>query len=173
MLLFGTGCFQEAPDPSGKNALAQREVEPLPCFTPDDGQRMAAELVELINIERVAADLEPITLNPALMRVASDYACTMIADQFFAHRDPYSGNGPGARAIAGGYMFYAVGENLAAGQQSPEDVTRLWMESPLHRANILDPNWKEAGVAVRFGGEFGVYWVLEFGEPFKSQLARR
>ena len=42
---------------------------------------------------------------------------------------------------------------------------KAWMESPSHRDIILDPSWREVGIAVRTGGEYAVYWVQEFGDP--------
>ena len=39
------------------------------------------------------------------------------------------------------------------------------MESPAHRDIILDEKWSEVGLSVRFGGEFSIYWVQEFGAP--------
>jgi uncharacterized protein YkwD len=63
------------------------------------------------------------------------------------------------------YLFYSIGENLAAGQQTPVEVMRVWLSSPSHREIILDPRWKEVGVAVRSGGEYGLYWVQEFADP--------
>ena len=58
-----------------------------------------------------------------------------------------------------------MGENLAAGQKTAADVMKIWMESPPHREIILDSKWKEVGIAVRAGGEYSIYWVMEFGDP--------
>ena len=135
--------------------------------TPEEAERMADGLLELINLERVSAvqPLPPVSHSPILSDIASSYACRMIEGDFFGHRDPDTGRSPGQRAIAGKYRFFAVGENLAAGLETPAEVMRVWMESPSHRRIILDPTWEEAGVGVRAGGAHGVYWVLEFGDP--------
>ena len=126
---------------------------------------MADQVLQLVNLERGASDLPPVVLDPALEKIAGEYACRMIDDEFFGHRDPVDDHGPGERAIAGRYPFYAVGENLAAGQETAAEVMKVWMESPSHRANILDERWTEVGVAVRVGGKHGIYWVQEFGDP--------
>jgi uncharacterized protein YkwD len=42
---------------------------------------------------------------------------------------------------------------------------KVWMGSPAHRENILDPRWSEVGIGVRTGGEYSIYWVQEFGDP--------
>ena len=70
--------------------------------------------------------------------------------------------------MTGKYAFYAIGENLAAGQQTPAEVMKVWMDSPAHRDIILDPNWTEVGIAVRVGGEYEIYWVQLFGRPAKG-----
>ena len=67
--------------------------------------------------------------------------------------------------MAAKYRYYAVGENLAAGPATAAEVVKEWMESASHREIILDPSWKEIGVAVRSGGKHGIYWVQEFGDP--------
>lgn len=129
---------------------------------------MADQVLELINLERTSADppLAPVARSARLTKIASEYACLMIEEGFFGHRNPITDRGPRERAIAGRYyFFYAVGENLAAGQETPAEVMQGWMESPLHADIILDPAWKEVGVGVRAGGEDGIHWVLEFGDP--------
>lgn len=132
---------------------------------PEDAEQLADQVLQLINLERAEADLGPVVLNPALTRVATDFACRMIDQNFFLHHDPDTGEGPGDRARAADYLFYAVGENLAAGQATAAEVMDVWMESPAHRQIILDRRWQEVGIAVRFGGEYSIYWVQEFGDP--------
>jgi uncharacterized protein YkwD len=135
---------------------------------PDDSNRMADEVLFLVNLERATEGLAPVVVSPALQRIAEDYACQMIDEGFFDHVDPTTGYGPAERAVVGRYVYFAIGENLAAGVESAADVMRVWMESPSHRANILDPHWEEIGIAVRMGGQFEVYWVQEFGQPAGS-----
>jgi len=130
---------------------------------------LSDQVLHLVNLERAAEGVAPLVANPALERIAEDYACRMIDASFFDHVDPGTGYGPGERAVAGRYAYYAIGENLAAGLESPAEVMAVWMESASHRANILDPSWKEIGVAVRSGGEYDIYWVQEFGQPAGSR----
>lgn len=95
----------------------------------------------------------------------------MIDGEFFAHTNPMTGEGPGERAVRAGYSFVSLGENLAAGQRTAEKALDDWMNSSTgHRENILHPMWTEIGVAVRLGGEHGVYWVQEFGDPTTAPL---
>ncbi len=162
LLAFSAGCFSPVP---ADHQLSEAGAEAARCKTPEDSERMADQVLELVNLERAQQDLQPVVVNPALTKIAADYSCRLVTGKFFAHQDPESGYGPGERAIAGRYTFYAIGENLAAGQESPAEVMKVWMESTSHRRIILDPSWKEVGIAVRFGGEYGTYWVQEFADP--------
>ncbi len=167
LLALSAGCF--APAPADEQQYeASRARESLPCMTPEDAERTADQVLQLINMERAEqADqaLQPVVVNPALTQIAEHYACRMVEAKFFGHRDAETGHGPAERAVAGKYTFFAIGENLAAGPESAAEVMKLWMGSESHRKIILDPSWKEVGIAVRAGGEFGTYWVQEFGDP--------
>jgi len=163
LLVFGSGCFHPTTDAApGKDASADSSAK---CVTSDDAERMSTQVLHLVNLERGVEGLPPLVLDPVLEGVAEDFACRMIDEGFFAHRDPGTGEGVSERAAAAEYPYLSIGENLAAGQVSAAEVMRVWMESPSHRANILDPSWEEIGIAVRFGGEYSVYWVQEFGQP--------
>lgn len=155
------GCFSTGPaagQPAGDASTAR-------CISSDDADRLADQVLDLVNLERAQAGIPPVVMSPQLKSVAGDYACRMIDDAFFDHVDPYNGHGPGERAAAAKYTFYAIGENLAAGQETPAEVMKTWMDSPSHRAIILDPRWREVGIAVRNGGEYAIYWVQEFADP--------
>ena len=155
------GCFttvQSEADASGMADVAR-------CIVPDESDRMIDQVLQLVNLERADAGLAPVVAEPALQKIADDFACRMIVEDFFGHTDPENGHGPGDRAVMGKYAFYAIGENLAAGQETPAEAMRVWMESPAHRDIILDEKWSEVGLSVRFGGEFSIYWVQEFGAP--------
>lgn len=121
-----------------------------------------------VNQIRRENGLGEVTWSNPLAQISGNYSCRMIRGGFFAHIDPVTGEGPGERAIKEGYLFLTLGENLAAGQPTPQAVMDAWMQSESHRENILNPIWKELGVGVRLGGEFGIYWVQEFGDPPSS-----
>jgi len=161
-LLMGTGCFTAAPEGDSGNGGASASAK---CLTAEDAEKMADQVLQLVNLERGEAGLPPVVVEDTLEQLADDYACRMIEGGFFGHRDPVQNHGPGERAVAAKYSFFAVGENLAAGQDTPAEVMRVWMESPSHRAIILDRQWSEIGIAVRVGGTHGIYWVQEFGDP--------
>jgi uncharacterized protein YkwD len=135
------------------------------CLLPLNEDGLVDEIFDRIQMERDKFGLPPLVMDQTLCDVADEYACTMVEGGFFAHDDPSTGLGPGARVTASGYVFISIGENLAAGQRTPADVVAQWMESASHRDNILGPTWRETGIAVRMGGDYGVYWVQIFADP--------
>lgn len=170
LLLLMAGC-PGTGNPSGVTPIASMLVQNIPsdgtvCAIPSNDDELRDRVIELVNLERTSRGLDPLTADPLLNQMSEDYCCEMIEGGFFAHDNPYTGEGPGQRAINAGYIYLAVGENLAAGQTSPEQVVADWMASTEgHRENILATQWREVGVGVRTGGQYGVYWTLEFGNP--------
>jgi len=122
------------------------------------------EVLLLVNQERANAGLPPLAINPELTRAARNHSQDMIDRNFFSHTNP-DGNGPAQRAAAEGYPSSYVGENIAAGYWTPQAVMDAWMNSPGHRANILNANYTEIGIGWKQGGSYGVYWTQVFGKP--------
>lgn len=149
-------------EPAGSTAAAK-------CIEQVEDEELARQLLSLVNIERVRVGVAPLTVSEELTEVAEGYACTMAGEDFFDHVHPASGEGPGARAAAAGYEFFAVGENLAGGQSTAAETFEGWMNSPLHHYNMLSPEWKETGIGIRRGGSLRIYWVQEFGKPVRSE----
>ncbi|MCC7292205.1 MAG: CAP domain-containing protein [Phycisphaerales bacterium] len=161
------GCAATSTDEGDAASKQVGEDAARPCLSPDDMERMSEQLVQLTNLERTHAGLAPVTRAERLDGIATDFACRMVEQGFFAHEDPINGEGPAARASRASYRYYYIGENLAAGQTSAADVMSEWMASPDHRQIILSPKWREVGVGLRAGGEHGTYWVVEFAQPAK------
>ena len=136
------------------------------CRVPAEADEWAQEVIDLVNAERAAEGLSSLSSDATLTVMAEDYACEMIEGDFFAHVNPDTGSTPATRADDHGYAYYEVGENLALGYGSPEDVMVAWMNSPGHRANILHDTYTEMGVGVRTAPDGEVYWVQEFGDPW-------
>ncbi|HSW47318.1 MAG TPA: CAP domain-containing protein [Phycisphaerae bacterium] len=157
----------EGPPASPIASMIVEGIQPASstCHTPANEQTLRERVFDLINQERTSRGLLAVTFSTQLDQMAEDYACEMIEGHFFGHTNPYTGEEPGQRALDAGYIYLAVGENLAGGQTSPEQVMAEWMASTLHRQNILAAQWREMGLGVRTGGQHGVYWVLEFGNP--------
>ena len=166
LLGLSTGCFSPATAPA-QDGEFDGDAPALQCVLPEDTERLADQVLQLLNLERAAAEegLAPVVVNPVLAKMAAGYACRMIEQDFFGHTDPLNGHGPGERAVSAKYSYYAVGENLAIGPTTAAEVMKVWMESPPHRAIILDRRWTEVGVSVRAGSDGSIYWVQEFGDP--------
>jgi len=139
---------------------------------PGEG-RFEARILELVNQERSrggdCADVHfepapPLRANGKLAVAAQRHAEAMERERFFDHRDP-RGEGPKERIDEQGYQGRAWGENIAAGQRSPESVMRAWMRSPGHCKNILNPLFNELGVGLVLNakGPYRTYWVQNFG----------
>ncbi len=115
--------------------------------------------------------LPPLSENTILDRDAQMKVADMFAKQYFEHVSP-TGVGPGDLAKAVGYQYVLVGENLALGDfGSNQGVLTAWMNSPGHRANILNPHYTEIGVAVGKGiyeGRMTWLAVQSFGMPLSA-----
>jgi uncharacterized protein YkwD len=132
---------------------------------PTTSGSLADQVITLVNNERSKVGLGALTKNSALTKSAEDYALRMGQYNFFGH----TGNDGSTfitRNTSAGYTNYRwMGENIAAGQRTPEEVMRDWMNSPGHKANIVNTKAKEIGVgyAKVSGSTYGTYWVQEFG----------
>jgi uncharacterized protein YkwD len=129
---------------------------------------LAVEVVRLVNIERGKHGAGPLAINAKLSRSAQFHAQFMADNDCFEHLCPSEPN-LGRRVRNAGYEWRAVAENIAAGQQDAAEVVDSWMHSPGHRANILNPRYREIGIGYvlldRDGGKVDMrhYWVQNFG----------
>ncbi|HUN82560.1 MAG TPA: CAP domain-containing protein [Phycisphaerae bacterium] len=170
-LLIAAGCQEQSLPSLSQADSAQSTARILladPCQDVANRQITAKDLIHAVNAERAKLKLPPLKANDTLSQTAEFYACRLIDGQFFSHVDPYDGSTVDSRAANFGYAFLKVGENLAEGQDSVEQVMSEWLESPGHRANILDPAFTEIGIAVKSGGPMGRCWVQEFGRPITA-----
>ncbi|MFI9291606.1 CAP domain-containing protein [Streptomyces gardneri] len=127
----------------------------------DTGQSSAAEqVIALVNAERAKAGCGALSANATLTKAAQGHSDDMAARDYFDHTNP-DGDGPGERVTAAGYPWSTYGENIAMGQSTPEQVMEGWMNSPGHRANILNCDFKEIGIGIHTDG--GPYWTQVFG----------
>ena len=121
-----------------------------------------AELVlKLVNQERSKAGVPALTLSQQLTDIANTKAKDMADNNYFSHQSPTYGS-PFDMLKRCGVSFSYAGENIAAGQKTPEEVMHSWMNSSGHRANILNANFTELGVGYYEGGSYGVYWTQTF-----------
>lgn len=159
------GTSGDSADPSFDDQLASEFPS---CLEPRDVDAMRQEIFDLVNEERAKFGLNLVVRNETLENQATEYACEMIQYDFFAHVNPVTGSTLRERTREFGYPFLVVGENLAAGQSTPQEAMNAWIASSEHRENLLDPRFVELGVGIRSGGSFGIYWVQEFGRPISA-----
>lgn len=105
----------------------------------------------------------PLAWSAALQRAASAHAEDMARRGVMDHAGG-DGSTPAVRATRAGYAWRTVGENVAVGQSTPEQVVAEWLGSPRHCSNIMDADFTEMGVAVASNAT-GVYWAQVFGAP--------
>ncbi|WP_027717151.1 CAP domain-containing protein [Desulfovirgula thermocuniculi] len=128
---------------------------PAAVLTADE-QRM----VELVNAERARYGLPALKVNPQLVQLARLKAKDMVENNYFSHTSPTYGS-PFEMMRKSNVTYLYAGENLA-GASTVEAAHQALMNSPGHRANILNPNFKEIGIAVVPGSVYGKIFVQLF-----------
>lgn len=121
-------------------------------------QDMAREVLELVNQIRIDNDLNPLIWNDSLEQSAMMRAPEII--NTFEHTRP---DGSGWYTTIN-TTYRTAGENIAAGQRTSQQVVDEWMDSPGHRANILNPNYTEMGVSLYYdqNDPYEYNWVQLF-----------
>ncbi len=105
----------------------------------------------------------PIRWNKKLEKAAQHHSNDMAFNDFFDHTGS-DGSQPWDRVTDAGYSWSTVGENIAAGYSTPAAVMNGWLGSPGHCANIMNPAFKQMGVAYTIdeGSEYRIYWTQVF-----------
>ena len=132
-----------------------------------DREGVIHAMLDRLNAERRKVRLHPLRLHPELSRAARRHAEDMLARSFYGHETP-DGRTPLERVQATGYAPSTVAENIARGQFSVEEVMEGWMDSKVHRVNILGRSFTEAGLGFAAGiNETGptILWVQVFAAP--------
>ncbi len=130
-------------------------------------------LVDETNVSRVDSSLPSLKVNYLLEAAAREKAGDMAKNGYFAHVNP-SGTTPWFWLEKAGYKYSYAGENLAVNFSDSHDVLNAWMNSPTHKANILNPGFTEIGIAAAEGeykGHKATFVVQFFGQPYSSQVA--
>jgi uncharacterized protein YkwD len=138
----------------------------------NSGRSLQQRVLLLVNRARAAprrcgreqfAATRPLRPVAELDWAAGLHATDMARGDYFEHtgRD---GSQPRDRLREAGYDPQLTGENLAFGPDSAEEVVAGWLASPGHCANIMDPRFRDMGLAIAFGRRRGaVYWVQTLG----------
>ncbi|NLK74862.1 MAG: hypothetical protein GX288_06175 [Clostridiales bacterium] len=113
----------------------------------------------MVNQERAKAGLSALTSNSTLTAAANKRAEETV--QLFSHTRP---NGTSFSTVLGefGIQYRTAGENIAYGQRTPQEVVTGWMNSPGHRANILNGNFGKIGIGVYQSSNGTIYWTQVF-----------
>ncbi len=139
------------------------EVYPSTGFA----QTFEDDLVRSTNEIRIAYGLPELTPHPLLYASATEKADDLLVHDYFSHINPM-GMGVSDFVEEQGYQFRVVAENLAMGFSSSDKVIDAWMDSKLHRENVLHPEYKHIGLAYKEAtvrGESLQYVVQHFGAP--------
>ena len=154
---------------------AEKEIfAPPPLRAPREAPQSfltQAGVIKETNFQRANNELPLLVESETLNTEARAKAQDMFQKQYFAHVSP-SGIGPGNLAENFGYEFVVIGENLALGNFADDkELVQGWMDSPGHRANILNIRYTEIGAATVkgiFEGKSTWIAVQEFGLPLSS-----
>jgi uncharacterized protein YkwD len=144
--------------------------------TPPTGSRAEAATFCLVNVQRARHGLRALRQNADLARSSDRHSADMVSQNYFDHTSP-TGETPLARIKASTYLprrsAYLVGENIAIGTMqlaTPASIVASWMQSPEHRANILNPDFRDSGVGIvaqapsqYSGGQGGATYTQQFG----------
>ena len=134
-------------------------------------------LVELMNQSRTENGLSPLAINNKLNESAYLKAQDILEKNYFAHTSP-QGVSPWYWFKQANYGYHYAGENLAIDFTDAETLYKAWLDSPSHRANILNPKYKEVGIVALtgdFNGRKTTIAVQHFGTLFEkpSQVAEK
>ncbi len=162
--LFALAFFTAGPIP----VLAQVQTRP-PLDT-----ALASQIITLTNTDRASQHIGAVKDNALLDQAAQKRADDMLARQYFSHTSP-EGQAPWKWFIQNGYTYLYAAENLAMDFSDAASVEMAWMNSPTHRANIINAKYKDMGIGIARGIYQGKQTtiIVEFFGTQQSSLARR
>ncbi|WP_225805372.1 CAP domain-containing protein [Streptomyces sp. NK15101] len=161
VLTVATGMYVAAPATGTTAAAAPREAAAPDRTATGKAARFVRDVVGLVNTEREKAGCGPLRAEAHLRSAAQEHADDMAARGYYEHHSPEGRDG-GDRMSGAGYAWSAWGENIHRGPKTPARAMEDWMDSPGHRANILNCSFKDIGVGVTLAGN-GPWWVQDFG----------
>lgn len=146
--------------PSSNNNTSNNTNTDLTAPSGNVNTTMANQILDLVNVERKKAGVSPLTLSTEVSSVAQVKSDDMAKNGYFDHTSPTYGS-PFTMLTDFGVSYRTAGENIAKGQQSAQAVMTAWMNSSGHKANILNPNFKQLGVGYSANNGSPV-WVQMF-----------
>lgn len=176
-IIIVSGCSEERITANASQSTAS-DVTEQEETAKQDSSSLLYRLYTLINERRRDVGIPPLLWSSELAELASAQAHDMCERGYLSHKNP-EGEDPIARAMngqAGRFVcepvvpipFILIGENIARGFDSPESVLTAWMNSPLHRNNILGSEYTHIGIGTcdTSGWDYkgcGKHWVVIFG----------
>lgn len=163
---------EPTPLPPPAPAPAPAPAVDITCGLPD----FQAELLRLVNERRAAGascgsrgtfgSATALRWNAALTSAAYDHSRDMADNNYFSHTSR-DGRTFDQRITAAGYAWSRAGENIAAGYTSAQSVVNGWMGSEGHCANLMNPNFRDMGLACARNpsSRYGWYWTQTLGTP--------
>lgn len=133
------------------------------------------QLLAETNERRTADDKGPLTVSEALSTAAQAKANDMAMKNYWSHYTP-TGEAPWKFIDRSGYTYTKAGENLAYGFSTSDETIKGWMNSPTHKANMLDGTFTEVGFGFANSADFNgngqeTIVVAMYAQPSKTQVA--
>jgi uncharacterized protein YkwD len=156
------------PEPPADTNTPKPPTATPECI-PSGNNSYEQQVITLINQERAAEGLSPLAQNSSLTQAARRHSADMACTDTWSHTGS-DGSTPSSRVSDAGYSWSRVTENIAASSYqyfSPASVVNMWMNSPGHKANILDENVIHIGVGFRYfdNGGYEAYYTADFARP--------
>ena len=124
----------------------------------------ASDVQSFVNAYRRRAGVPPVSLQWQLNQAAQTHANDMARRNVLSHIGSDGSNG-GTRISRTGYRWWIWGENVAAGPTTPSQVVWAWLNSPTHRAVMLDRRFQQMGLGRAVASNGRVYWSLDLASP--------
>lgn len=149
------------PKPVVPEVEAPQDKTPTAPVENNDLSSTEKEVIRLVNIERSKAGLSPFETSNELSKVARIKSKDMADNKYFSHTSPTYGS-PFDMMKHYNIKYNTAGENIAMGHLSAESVVKGWMNSPGHKANILNKNFNKIGVGAYTASNNTIYWTQMF-----------
>ena len=137
----------------------------LPMCAPAPAPTTQQTVINITNQRRADNGLAPLRMNSTLTAVAQAHAADQASVDTMSHTGT-DGSDAGTRIVRSGYPVQAWGENVAGGYATPDTVMVAWMNSPGHRANIVNGTFTQIGIGLAYAPDGTAYWAMELGRPW-------
>ena len=169
--------YQSGARPISARAASSNFRVYLPLLIRTAQPSVEQQVTDLVNQQRQQHGCAALVLSAQLSAAANAHSQDMALHDLFSHTGS-DGSTMVSRVVATGYSYSLLAENLAAGSATAEEVMAGWMNSPGHRANILNCDLHELGVGYyvqmddqsnvrldngQLGGPYRYYWTQDFG----------